>query len=70
MSVSADPVAEAALRLEAAVARLGRAASMRPVVLPAEDAPAGGVDTAAVADLAARLDATIARLRGVLGEEP
>ncbi|WP_219763394.1 hypothetical protein [Roseomonas alba] len=64
-------MAEATQRLEAAVERLTRAAASRPA------APAGGegdstppgVDPAAVAALAARLDETIARLRGVLGEE-
>jgi|LNFM01.2.fsa_nt_gb hypothetical protein len=64
-----DPVAEAAARLEAAVERLSRAMANRPV--PAQAAE--GQDTAAareaVAALAARLDDTIARLRGVLGEE-
>ena len=61
-----DPVAEATQRLEAAVERLARAAGARPAVaVPAES----GVDPAAVAALAARLDETIARLRGVLGED-
>ncbi len=74
MNEAVDPVAEATLRLEAAVARLGRAMADRPVqAAPAAEAPAGdaapGVDPAAVAALAARLDETIARLRGVLGEE-
>ncbi len=63
-----DPVAEATQRLEAAVERLARAASARPAMpRGADDGP--GVDPAAVAALAARLDETIARLRGVLGEE-
>lgn len=79
MSEAVDPVAEATLRLEAAVARLGRAMAARPAQPapaadpPATEAPAGdaatGVDPAAVAALAARLDETIARLRSVLGEE-
>lgn len=68
MSEAVDPVAEATLRLEAAVERLARAASARPVAPRSED-DAPGVDPAAVAALAARLDETIARLRGVLGEE-
>lgn len=70
LSEAVDPVAEATLRLEAAVERLSRAAVARPAATPAsgEDAPAG-VDPAAVAALAARLDETIARLRGVLGED-
>ncbi|MBR0661539.1 hypothetical protein [Neoroseomonas oryzicola] len=72
MNEAVDPVAEATLRLEAAVARLGRAMTARPAPVPAEAsaaAPSEGVDPAAVAALAARLDETIARLRGVLGEE-
>lgn len=69
MSEARDPVAEATERLEAAVARLGRAVVERraPVAEPADAAP--GADPAAIAALAARLDATIAKLRGVLGEE-
>ncbi len=71
LSEAVDPVAEATLRLEAAVERLSRAASARPATTPAaaqgDDTP--GVDPAAVAALAARLDETIARLRGVLGED-
>lgn len=67
MSDATDPVAAAAARLEAAVERLSRAAAARPAV-PA-DGGAAGVDAATVAALAERLDATIARLRGVLGEE-
>lgn len=62
-----DPVAEAAARLEAAVERLSHAAANRPVAVAADGAV--GADKAAVAALAARLDDTIARLRGVLGEE-
>ena len=48
------------------------AMTARPAPVPAEAsaaAPSEGVDPAAVAALAARLDETIARLRGVLGEE-
>ncbi len=70
MSEAVDPVAEATQRLEAAVERLARAAVVRPAPSGAEgDSVAPGVDPAAVAALAARLDETIARLRGVLGEE-
>ncbi|GGJ30006.1 hypothetical protein [Neoroseomonas lacus] len=68
MSEAVDPVAEVTLRLEAAVERLTRAASARPATTRTED-EAPGVDPAAVAALAARLDETIARLRSVLGEE-
>jgi hypothetical protein len=64
-----DTVAEAAARLEAAVERLTRAVANRPAPTPAAEGEAGGVDRAAVAALAARLDDTIARLRGVLGED-
>jgi hypothetical protein len=67
MSEAADPVAAATTRLEAAVQRLSRAAANRPA--PSASDGAAGVDPAAVAALAERLDATIARLRGVLGEE-
>ncbi|NMJ42575.1 hypothetical protein GWK16_15115 [Roseomonas sp. JC162] len=72
MNEAVDPVAEATLRLESAVARLGRAMAARPASPAAEPSaalPASGVDPEAVAALAARLDETIARLRGVLGEE-
>jgi hypothetical protein len=69
MSEAVDPVAEATQRLEAAVERLARAASARPAAAPREEGDAPGVDPAAVAALAARLDETIARLRGVLGED-
>lgn len=62
-----DAVAEAAARLEAAVERLSRAVASRPAPAVAEGA--GGADRQAVAALAARLDDTIARLRGVLGED-
>ncbi|MBR0652362.1 hypothetical protein GXW78_22080 [Roseomonas terrae] len=68
MSEAVDPVAEATLRLEAAVERLSRAASARPAA-PRGEGDSPGVDPAAVAALAARLDETIGRLRGVLGEE-
>ncbi|WP_137123961.1 hypothetical protein [Roseomonas sp. HF4] len=68
MSEAADPVAEATTRLEAAVDRLSRALAERPRPAAPEGA-APGVDPAAVAALAARLDATIARLRNVLGED-
>jgi hypothetical protein len=65
MSESDDPVAEATARLEAAVARLGRAVAKAP----ARAAPPGpGADPAALKALADRLDAAIAKLRGVLGE--
>lgn len=67
LSEAMDPVAEATLRLEAAVERLSRAAAASPAATPGEAAT--GVDPAAVAALAARLDETIARLRGVLGED-
>lgn len=67
MSEAVDPVAAATTRLEAAVQRLSRAAVNRPPSLASDGA--AGVDPAAVAALSARLDATIARLRGVLGEE-
>ncbi len=70
MSEAVDPVAEATQRLEAAVERLSRAAAARPAPSGAEgDSVTPGVDPAAVTALAARLDETIARLRGVLGEE-
>lgn len=72
MSEAVDPVAEATQRLEAAVERLARAAASRPAPRAegAEgDSTAPGIDPAAVTALAARLDETIARLRGVLGEE-
>ena len=62
-----DPVADATARLEAAVERLSRAVARRPAPAPAGEGQ--GADRAAVAALAARLDDTIARLRGVLGEE-
>jgi len=61
-------VADATTRLEAAVERLARASAARPVPAAADGAK-HGVDPEAVAALAARLDETIARLRGVLGED-
>jgi hypothetical protein len=64
-----DPVTEAAARLEAAVERLSRAMANRPAPAASADGAATGADREAVAALAARLDETIARLRGVLGEE-
>jgi hypothetical protein len=60
-----DPVTEAAARLEAAVERLSRAVASRPAPVATGEGP----DREAVAALAARLDDTIARLRGVLGED-
>jgi chitinase len=60
-----DPVIEATARLEAAAERLSRALAGRPAAAAAGEGP----DRAAVAALAARLDDTIARLRGVLGED-
>lgn len=64
-----DPVSEAAARLEAAVDRLSRAMANRPATAAAADGGPAGADREAVAALAARLDETIARLRGVLGED-
>jgi hypothetical protein len=64
-----DPVADATARLEAAVERLSRALASRPAPAPATEGVGTGADREAVAALAARLDDTIARLRGVLGEE-
>jgi hypothetical protein len=64
-----DPVADATARLEAAVERLSRALASRPAPAPATEGEGTGADREAVAALAARLDDTIARLRGVLGEE-
>jgi hypothetical protein len=64
-----DPVMQAAARLEAAVARL---ADALPAALARARAPldaAGMVPRAEVAALAARLDATIARLRGVVQDD-
>lgn len=65
----ADPLVQAATRLEAAVARLadvlGAALQRRAAPEPAED----GVPRAEVAALAEKLDSTITRLRGALAEE-
>jgi hypothetical protein len=61
-----DPVAEAAMRLEAAVERLAEIAA-RP--RPPQPSAEGGVPRAAVAAIADKLDATVARLRAALGEE-
>lgn len=73
---STNPVTEAAARLEAAVERLaealGTAFAARRAGEPAgpEGAAEGEmVPRAEVAALADRLDATIARLRGVLAED-
>jgi hypothetical protein len=49
------------------VERLSRALANRPVPAPAAEGE--GAAREAVAALAARLDDTIARLRGVLGED-
>jgi hypothetical protein len=62
-----DPVALAAMRLEEAVERLAEIAA-RPRPAPAA-AEGGGVPRAAVAAIADKLDATVARLRAALGEE-
>jgi hypothetical protein len=58
-----DTIASAMMRLEAALDRLGRAVEARRAATP----PIEGdmVPKAAVAALAARLDATIARLRSL-----
>lgn len=69
---SADPVAEAAARLEAAVERLAEALGTAFAGRRAgEEGAAEGdmVPRAEVAALADRLDATVARLRGALAEE-
>lgn len=61
-----DAIASAMMRLEAALDRLGRAVEARRAATP----PIEGdmVPKAAVAALAARLDATIAQLRSNLDE--
>jgi outer membrane murein-binding lipoprotein Lpp len=61
-----DTIASAMMRLEAALDRLGRAVEARRAATP----PIEGdmVPKAAVAALAARLDATIAQLRSNLDE--
>jgi hypothetical protein len=56
--------AAAAERLEAAVDRLAAALARRPEPAPATD----GLPQAEIATLSARLDATLGRLRGALGE--
>ena len=62
----ADTMGAAMIRLEAALDRLGRAVEARRAATP----PIEGdmVQKAAVAALAARLDATIAQLRSNLDE--
>jgi hypothetical protein len=62
-----DTIASAMMRLEAALDRLGRAVEARRAATP----PIEGdmVPKAAVAALAARLDATIARLRANLEDQ-
>ena len=61
-----DPVAQAAMRLEAAVERLAQVIAARPLRAPEAG---GGVSRAHLAALAERLDETIAQLRDALGEE-
>lgn len=67
----ADPLAMAAARLEAAVERLADAlgAALHRRAEADADLEPGGVPKAEVAALAARLDQTIARLRGALSDE-
>jgi hypothetical protein len=62
-----DTIASAMMRLEAALDRLGRAVEARRAAAP----PIEGdmVPKAAVAALATRLDATIARLRANLEDQ-
>jgi len=62
-----DTIASAMMRLEAALDRLGRAVEARRAATP----PIEGdmVPKAAVAALATRLDATIARLRADLEDQ-
>jgi outer membrane murein-binding lipoprotein Lpp len=62
-----DTIASAMMRLEAALDRLGRAVEARRAATP----PIEGdmVPKAAVAALAARLDATIAQLRSNLEDQ-
>ncbi|HYF08083.1 MAG TPA: hypothetical protein VD970_10705 [Acetobacteraceae bacterium] len=70
-----DPVAEAAARLEAAVDRLAAAAQAARQALEArraaaqDEGSADGVAREEVRALADRLDATLARLRAILGED-
>ena len=61
-----NAIAAAMLRLEAALDRLDRAVEMRRSATPALEGDM--VPKAAVAALASRLDATIARLRSNLDE--
>ncbi|MCK8785410.1 hypothetical protein M0638_13555 [Roseomonas sp. NAR14] len=66
-----DPLSLAAARLEAAVERLARLASdrLRELSEARQDAAMGAVSShAAITALAERLDATIGKLRNVLGE--
>ena len=63
-----DSLAEAAMRLEAAVERLARVAARVPARAEVADGATGGVSAEDVAALSARLEATIARLRAVLPE--
>jgi hypothetical protein len=62
----ADPLVQAAARLEAAVERLADALG---AALDGADRPADAVPRAEVSALAERLDATISRLRGALAED-
>jgi len=62
----ADPVAAAAMRLEAAVTALAAALARRPSMA---DGDGELVPRAAVAAMAERLDATLVRLRHVLADE-
>lgn len=69
-----NPVADAAVRLEAAVDRLGKAAAAarRSLDRGSTGKLSGnatrGVSPEAVAALAARLETTLARLKEILGE--
>jgi outer membrane murein-binding lipoprotein Lpp len=58
-----DTIASAMMRLEAALDRLGRAVEARRAATPTIEGDM--VPKAAVAALAARLDATIAKLRSL-----
>jgi hypothetical protein len=62
----ADTMGAAMVRLEAALERLDRAVQARRAATPADEGDM--VPKAAVAALATRLDATIAKLRANLGE--
>lgn len=70
---AADPVAQAAMRLEAAVERLAEAlaaaAAARRAAGETGALPEDAIPRAEVAALAERLDATIARLRGALADD-